>query len=238
MYKKWLTWLSILLFSACSSEQQDTKSLMTERFPVSYSGTLPCADCPGIDYRLNLFADHSYYLQMHYRDSGDVSTFYQLGQWLQQDNQLRLLSDDPQQMAFRIETDDTIHLLDQQFQPIDSQLNYQLQRKATFQAVYPAMPFRGMYRYMTDSGIFTECLTGQRWFVAQEADNRALETLYLDYADESNNALLAEVTGSLESRPNSDTGVMQPTLIVSQAEHIWPGESCGQLGYNESLLNT
>ncbi len=238
MYKKWFIGLSTLLFIACSSEQQDVRSLITEHFPVSYSGTLPCADCPGIDYRLNLFADHSYYLQMHYQESGDASTFYQLGQWTQQDDQLTLLSDEPQQTAFHIENNNTLNLLDQQLQPINSPLNYQLQRDASFQPVYPAKQFHGMYRYMADSGIFEECLTGQRWFVAQEADNRALETLYLEYADDANNALLAEVTGSLESRPNSDTGVMQPTLIVSQAEHIWPGESCGQLGYNENLLNT
>jgi len=238
MLKKWLVLVSIVFFSACSPEQSDKQRLIIEGFPVSYSGTLPCADCPGINYRLNLFADHSYYLQLHYLESGDNSTFYQLGQWQQHTDQLRLLSDDPQQTAFQIEKDGNIRLLDQEYVSINTSLNYELQRDDTFQAVYPVMQFHGMYSYMADSGIFSECLTGQRWFVAQEADNAALESLYLEYAEETNQALLVEATGYIEPRANSDTGVMQPTLIVTQADDIWPGETCGKLGYNENLLNT
>lgn len=175
---------------------------------------------------------------MHYQQSGDNSTFYQLGQWQQNIDQLRLLSDDPQQTAFQIEKDGGIRLLDQEYGLINSSLNYELQRDAKFQAVYPATKFHGMYNYRADSGTFTECLTRQRWFVAQEADNAALESLFLEYADEPNQSLLVEVNGFVEPRINSDTAEVQPTLIVTTANDIWPGESCGQLGYNESLFNT
>ncbi|MBN45547.1 MULTISPECIES: META domain-containing protein [unclassified Methylophaga] len=238
MLKYGLILMSFLFISACSTEQADERHLITDDLPVSYSGTLPCADCPGIDYHLNLFADQSYYLQLHYQDSGDNATFYQLGQWQQQTGQLRLLSDDPQQTAFQIEKDGSIRLLDQEDTLINSSLNYRLQRETQFRAVYPAMQFHGMYSYMADSGIFTECLTGQRWFVAQEADNATLESLYLEYAEEVNQPLLVEVTGYLEPRANSDTGEIQPNLIVTSADDIWPGETCGELGYNENLLNT
>ncbi|ODN67083.1 Lipoprotein NlpE precursor [Methylophaga muralis] len=238
MLKKCLFLMSILFLSACSSEQSEERRLIIEDFPVSYSGILPCADCPGIDYRLNLFADQSYYLQLHYQESGENSTFYQLGQWQQQTGQLRLLSDHPQQTAFQIERDGSISLLDQEYTIINSSLNYQLQRDAEFHAVYPAMQFNGKYSYMADSGIFKECLTGQRWFVAHEADNAALESLYMEYVDEVNQPILVELTGYMEPRANSDTGEMQPTLIVTQARDIWPGETCGELGYNENLINT
>jgi len=238
MFKYWLILMSCLLISACSTEQTDERLLITEDLPVSYSGTLPCADCPGIDYRLNLFADQSYYLQLHYQDSGDNSTLYQLGQWRQQTGQLRLLSDDPQQTAFEMEKDGDLRLLDQEYVSINSSLNYHLQRDAEFQAVYPDSQFHGMYSYMADSGIFKECLTGQRWFVAQEVDNAALESLYLEYIDETNQPILVELTGYMEPRLNTDTGVIRPTLIVTEAQDIWPGETCGKLGYNESLINT
>lgn len=238
MFKIWLVVLSILCVSGCSNEDPDQRHLITEELPISYSGTLPCADCPGIDYRLNLFADNSYYLQLHYQDSGDNSTFYQLGQWQQHTGQLRLLSDEPQQTAFQIEKDGSIRLLDQEYGPINSLLNYQLQRDPEFQAVYPATQFHGMYRYKADSGTFIECLTRQHWYVAPEADNAALESLYLEYADEPNQSLLVEVNGFLESRIHPHTGEIEPTLIVTDANDIWPGETCGQLGHNESLLNT
>ena len=34
--------------------------------PASFTGELPCADCPGIRYDLNLFPDKSFYLRMTY----------------------------------------------------------------------------------------------------------------------------------------------------------------------------
>jgi len=238
MIKKWLMLLSVLCVIGCSNEKSDQQHLITKELPISYSGTLPCADCPGIDYHLNLFADNSYYLQLHYQGTGDNSTFYQLGQWQQHTGQLRLLSDEPQQTAFQIAKDGSIRLLDQEQGPINSLLNYQLQRDATFRPMYPVTQFHGMYRFAADTGTFTECLTRQHWSVAQKAENTALESLYLEYADEQNQSLLVEVNGFLEPDMNATTSEVAPVLVVTEANNIWPGETCGQLGYNDNLLNT
>ncbi|MGH7216346.1 MAG: YbaY family lipoprotein, partial [Nitrospiraceae bacterium] len=35
---------------------------MLGQLPASFSGDLPCADCPGMRFRLNLFADQSFFL--------------------------------------------------------------------------------------------------------------------------------------------------------------------------------
>ena len=36
------------------------------QLPASFSGDLPCADCPGIRYQLDLFSDHVFFLRMIY----------------------------------------------------------------------------------------------------------------------------------------------------------------------------
>ena len=46
---------------------------------------------------------------------------------------------------------------------IDSTLNYAITRAAAFERLEPKLPMRGIYRYMADAGLFTECSTGQRW---------------------------------------------------------------------------
>ena len=48
------------LISACA--------LAPEEGPVVFFGTLPCADCPGVDWRLRLFADGRGELERRYRD--------------------------------------------------------------------------------------------------------------------------------------------------------------------------
>jgi len=39
--------------------------------PASYSGDLPCADCAGIRYSLNLFSDRSFFLSVIYLGKDD-----------------------------------------------------------------------------------------------------------------------------------------------------------------------
>ena len=48
--------------------------------PASYAGTLPCADCPGIDTRLNLLPDGQFQLRMTYQERPG-SGFDQIGLW-------------------------------------------------------------------------------------------------------------------------------------------------------------
>ena len=117
----------VLILAACQPDDIDSAFdwRAVVDFPVSFSGTLPCVDCPGIDYRLNLFADQSFFLQTDYQDH-DPGRFFQLGRWqLHAQNTLVLLSDQ-QNYRFAINDKDQLTLLNQQGQIIDSEHNYQL----------------------------------------------------------------------------------------------------------------
>jgi len=93
----------------------------------------------------------------------------------------------------------------------------------------------GLYHYFADSGSFTDCQTGERLQVAQEGDNAALETAYLESVGEPGESLLAVVDGYIEQRRAME-GAARPTLIVTRFRNLKPG-ACEQWT-TASLENT
>ncbi|HET7306969.1 MAG TPA: copper resistance protein NlpE [Gammaproteobacteria bacterium] len=104
--------------------------------PVTYKGLLPCADCPGIEYRLNLLADHRYRLRLDYQDRDAM--FGAGGRWELADNGSRLLLHEKnaigslRQWAI-LDGGRRLRLLDADGKPIRSGLNYDLVRQAQFE---------------------------------------------------------------------------------------------------------
>ena len=89
LFKKYFSLAIVagLLFTACKDnstsneslndsvelkkqEQQVTGSvtITNASWPGTYSGTIPCASCPGIDMELTLLADNTYELRQVYQD--------------------------------------------------------------------------------------------------------------------------------------------------------------------------
>ncbi|QCW28710.1 copper resistance protein NlpE [Lysobacter enzymogenes] len=100
-------------------------------FAGTFSGTLPCADCSGIDTKLELKADGSYALSESYQGKKD-GNFKGDGTWTAEENGKRVRldpnskSDDDR--LFEIASKDEIRMLDTEGKPIESQLNYSLKR--------------------------------------------------------------------------------------------------------------
>ena len=153
--------------------------------PASFAGDLPCADCEGIRYRLNLFPDGAFFLGMTYLGKGDSAVFDDIGTWMLSSNRQVLVLQGGREAStrFRVVDAKTLRKLDLEGRDIESALNYALTRTATFERMEPRLTLRGMFRYMADAGLFTECSTGQRWPVAQEADNATLEREYSEGPD-------------------------------------------------------
>jgi uncharacterized membrane protein len=67
----------------------------------SYQGTLPCADCPGIDYQISLYDDHHYRELMVYRDRNEGKAFIDTGAWkMENDSIIQLVRRTPQRFLF------------------------------------------------------------------------------------------------------------------------------------------
>lgn len=230
----------LLMLTACQPD--DTDSTFDWRavvdFPASFSGTLPCADCPGIDYQLNLFADQSFFLQTDYQDR-DPGRFFQLGRWqLHAQNTLVLLSD---QQNYRFAIDDKEHLtlLNQQGQLIDSEHNYQLHSDSRFKAIYPQLAMRGLYHHSADGSFFNECLTGQRWQVVASTDHQILQKRYAEMQQKPDQALLISANAALLPEDQKQSATTKSSkLHIETFTGIWPGETCGRPGYKENLLDT
>ena len=197
--------------------------------PASFTGDLPCADCPGIRYALNLFPDKSFYLRMTYSGRGEGKSFDDLGRWsLSPEGRiLTLQGGRDSSERFALVSSDVLRKLDSQGKEIQSKLNYDLRRTATFERLDPRLSMRGMFRYMADAATFTECQSGQRWPVAMEGEYRAVEAAYLKTRRQPGDELLVTVEGRVGMRPNPDTGQPGRMLVVERYVGVWPRETCG-----------
>mgnify|MGYP003693534131 CR=1 FL=1 len=100
----------------------------------------------------------------------DSSATFDIGSWtLSSDRRtLTLHGGQERPLMFRIIDPSTLRKLDLDGHDIESELNYSLTRMGQFEAIEASLAMRGMYRHLADAGTFTECLTRQRWLVAQE----------------------------------------------------------------------
>lgn len=124
----------ILLAVAGCAHRADTSAELGD-LPAHYQGTLPCADCAGIDYSLLLSADHVYVLREHYRSDRTVGDVIETGRWRVRDtvDQLKLTPSDTDSRftsLWRIDGRQGLTALDEHGQPIDSDANYTLRRAA------------------------------------------------------------------------------------------------------------
>lgn len=209
------------------------------QLPASFSGDLPCADCPALRYRLNLFADQSFFLSTVYTGR-DSSATYDIGSWsLSSDRRtLTLHGGQEQMLVFRVIDQNTLRKLDMDGREIESALNYSLARMGQFEAIEARLAMRGMYQYLADAGTFTECLTRQRWPVAQENDNAALEREYLKVRRVPGEELMVSVEGHMKLLPPMEGAGRRPTLVVNHFIGVWPGETCGARFATSDLQNT
>ncbi len=181
--------------------------------PGSFTGTLPCADCPGIDWQLDLLADGSYQLRRTYQDRPPGNALEAIGRWARGSDRrsLVLVGSQDEPIALEIRDHDTLRLMDRNGRPIRSTLPYDLTR-AAIPPLEPELTMSGMYRYLADAGRFTECLTGRSLPVATLADNAALERAYLEARVEPGAPLLATVRGRIARLPPMEGAGTVPQL--------------------------
>ena len=212
---------------------------MTLELPASFEGELPCADCPGIFYRLDLFEDRLFFLRTTYLGRGADAVRDFLGSWEMdgETGNLTLFTGEETPRFFRLVDPDTLRMLDTGGREIESSLDYDLRRKEGLAPIELRLTMRGMYSYMADAAMFEECLSGRRMPVALEADNIALEQAYLEARREPGEPLLVSLQGRLAQRPPMEGDGLVLTLVPERFLGIWPGETCGARGSVSELEN-
>lgn len=233
--------IASIFLSGCAGFKTSTgEAFIDQAFPSTYTGVLPCADCEGIRYTLNLWGDKVFFLRMTYLGKGEGDSVDDIGVWaLSADTATLILRGGREApVMFAVKNVGLLGKLDLQGKEIVSQLNYDLVRKERFEWFEPRLPMRGMYMYMADAGLFTECLTGRKFPVAQEADNAALERGYLKARPQPAQLLLATLEGHIAVRPKMEGPGKQQTLVVERFINVWPRETCGLRFSTARLENT
>src|SRR4030095_6524245 len=184
--------VQIMLRQSSSSSAREMSAL-----PASFAGDLPCADCEAMRYHLDLFPDGAYFRRIVYlgKLGRGVDS---VGKWqLSPDGRTVTLTGDE---SVERRDDTTIRKLARSGNPIESTLNYDLTRQATFAPIEPELSLRGTYVYVADAGIFTECNTGIRMPVAREAANPMLEAAYARVRPSPGAPAFAELDGRIAMR--------------------------------------
>ncbi len=85
---------------------------------------------------------------------------------------------------------------------------------------------RGEFSYMADAGSFRDCESGERYPVAHEGDNAALERAYLTAVSEPGAPLVVTLRGHPAKRDAIDRNGTEEFLIVDEFESVQPGPDC------------
>jgi len=190
--------------------------------PATFTGTLPCADCPGTRHQLNLFADGVFYHRIAYIDR--KTSFDQIGRWRLSDDGKILELTEP--TLFAVVDATTLRQLDREGKPIVSTLNFDLRRQPAFSFFEPRLHMDGMYGETKDEGRFTECLTGWEMPVARKKAYRDLKAVYAKAAAKPGEPLLVSIDGRLVTRRKTRGHDRENEVLVEKLIAVRPGEVC------------
>ncbi|TDN59708.1 envelope stress response activation lipoprotein NlpE [Scandinavium goeteborgense] len=189
----------------------------------SWRGILPCADCEGIETSLFLEKDGTWVMNERYQGvTREPSSFGSYGTWARTAEKL-VLTDSKGEKSYYRAKGDKLEMLDREGNPIVSSLNYTLEPVKSSLPITP-MAMRGMYIYMADAAVFTDCATGKRVAVA---NNAQLERDYAAARGTESKPVLLTVEGHFTLEANPDTGEQVKTLKADKDAKFIPGKACG-----------
>ncbi|NML36402.1 hypothetical protein HHL17_04270 [Chitinophaga sp. G-6-1-13] len=106
---------------------KQTPAAITTHITGTYQGTLPCADCPGMDYQISLFDDHTFTELVSYQGRGQGIAFTEKGTWQQINDSIVSIKKKTDSSSF-LASDSKLLVLDKQGKRIEGALasNYVL----------------------------------------------------------------------------------------------------------------
>ena len=185
---------------------------------MSFSGTLPCADCPGIHYHINLYRDGRFEARQEYLERSKVEIVK--GVWLLEKRNLHLVNQQQTLPAFHFLSNNQLTMLDLSGKPVSSNLNYQLQRESEFKKLDTRQAMLGLYQLQDNLATFTSCRTGDTLSVANTQFHLPVMRQYQQDERYKGKAVIA----TLQGRRGQDE--QQQMLFIDKFEQFWPGAIC------------
>jgi len=100
---------------------------------------------------------------------------------------------------------------------------------ATKAAPPASAEYQGLFQYLADAALFTDCRSGQRYPVAMEQAYLELERAYLAAGSGPGEPVLVRVRGHIERRPGMEANRPVATLVLEAIGRVGPGQECGPL---------
>ena len=236
------TEVEIVMVSVASPTPEQSGALGAHglRLPASFTGTLPCADCDGIAYHLDLWPDQTYHMRREWLGRETESRLDAVGRWHADPGRdaIVLLDGAGSAERWKVEGPDRLRLLDLEGNPIESTLPYDLTSDGRLSETdLEGVFLGGMMTYMADAAVFEECLTGRRYPIVMEQDYLALERAYLSAASQPGAEVHVHVEGSLAIRPGME-GPDRRSLVVERFLRTRPGLMCQRAATDPAVFNT
>lgn len=120
-----VTLMFVIICHAVQAKSSPENSRQTSML-TTYTGVIPCADCPGIEETLTLNPDNTFNLKRIYQERSP-EPFVATGHWIIEGSKL-ILTEKSGKQFYEIVGRHTLRHLDQSGNPIDTKANTELQR--------------------------------------------------------------------------------------------------------------
>jgi len=201
--------------------------------PATFTGSFVCADCPKMEYQLNLYPDDSFFSRATVADRRTTGTTDDMGSWvLSSDRTVLVLKGRGDSLdLYTIGPNGSLKRLDPK--PLPGHLPETFTHAAAFKPLRADVPaMRGAYS-IADRPTFTECSTGQKWMVADEGAAAEVEAAYLKARPAPGASVLVEIEGV--ATPGAGAAA---SVVIRKLQRVLPAESCAPRYTNAPLTDT
>jgi copper homeostasis protein (lipoprotein) len=184
--------------------------------PAGYAGTLPCADCAGIETWLVLHPDGSFRLRERYLE-GDAAPSIRVGRWsLSRDSVpvLALHTGDSVPRRLAMTGALTLRALAPDGSAIESEMPLELVRVSMPADLAAPVRLRGEFRYFADAATLVSCAGGVQFPVTGDSAFVRLQRAHAEGNLGTGAAILVDAVGRLQQRPGGEEGTQLETFVV------------------------
>ncbi|WKW11659.1 copper resistance protein NlpE N-terminal domain-containing protein [Pseudogemmatithrix spongiicola] len=196
--------------------------------PAGFAGTLPCADCAGIETWLVLHPDGSYRLRERYLE-GNATASVRVGRWsLSRDSVpvVALYGTDSVPRRFAMTGALTLRTLARDGSPIESEQPLELVRVSMPSDLQAPARIRGEFRYMADAATLVSCEGGIQFPVAGDSAFIRLQRAHREQNLGTGAAILVDAVGRLQVRAGAEEGTQVETFVVDSFAVVNRREAC------------
>ena len=197
--------------------------------PATFQGTLPCADCEGVETTLSLREDGLYIVRHRKLGTTPSEMSVELGRWQMTDGRRRLELDGVTKQSYRIATPTQL---------VTADLAHRLDRLPTWNPIGGPLELRGEYSSVDGQAQLRECTTGKTFPVAMAGDDRELEREYLDRRVVTGAPMLVTFEGRIARVRHLDGDGEADAFVIEEFERLWPGATCSTSRLAVPLVNT